>query len=107
MAARVYKIPLTAIPQRFAIDLAGRPFVVVSRWNGNAPSWQLDLLDGDTEAPVVLNLSVVTGVDLLMQHRHLQLGGSLVAVTDGNEDADPTDQNIGAEGNVYFLADEA
>lgn len=105
MAQQVFRLPLVPVPQRFTIKLAGRSYLVVCRWNGEEPAWNLDLFDADTDAPLILNLPLVTGADLFSQHRHLEIGGSLVVVTDGAPNIPPTLTNLGAEGNVYFVSE--
>lgn len=102
---RVFRIPLANVPQRFNIDLGGLRLSMVSKWNPEAPSWVLDVFNADTDAPVILNLPLVTGVDLLHQALHLPLGaaGSFVVFTDGAQLLPPTLDNLGVEANLYFV----
>lgn len=104
----VFRIPLVSIPQRFKMELGGLALEVVSRWNGESACWVLDFIDADTGLPLLLNLPVVTGADLFSQFRHTRLGaaGSLIAFTDGDLAAPPGVDNLGAEGNVFFLTAE-
>lgn len=97
----VYRIPLTNVPQRFAIELGGREYVMVVRWNPIMGNWVMCLLDGDM---VLVNcLPLVTGVDLLAQFRHLGINGSFVVVTDGDPYATPTLGNLGTDSNLYYI----
>lgn len=106
MALNAYKIPLVNIPQRFAISLNGRSFIIVCRYNPEIPSWQLSFYDGDTEELLFDNMPLVTGVDLLAQYKHLGIDGSLIVFTDGNDTAVPTETNLGVESNLYYLVEQ-
>jgi hypothetical protein len=101
----VYRIPLVAIPQRFAIELNTHPLVMLCRWNGESPAWELSLYDGNTGAPLFESLSLVTGTNLLAPYAYLGLGGSLIVFTDGELSAVPTETNLGTEGNLYFVTE--
>lgn len=105
MAEQLFKIPLTNVPQRFAIELAGLSLVIVSRWNEEAPAWMLDFYDEATAAPLIVSLPLVSGADLLAQHQHLGIPGQLIVYTDGDEFAPPTLENLGQEANLYYLVD--
>jgi hypothetical protein len=103
MATRVFRIPLENRAQRFAVDLAGRSLVMVSRWNGEMPAWVLDLYDGNTREPLILCLPLVTGLDLLEQFRHVGIPGTLVCTTLADELAPPTFDNLGAEAILGYI----
>jgi hypothetical protein len=105
MTQTVFRIPLKNTPQRFEIELAGRSFIMVVRWNPAMPNWILCLLDGETEQPLLNCLPFTTGVDLLSQFRHVGIEGSFVVVTDGDEFATPTLENLGGESNLYYVVD--
>jgi hypothetical protein len=106
VATRVFKIPLTNIPQRFAIDLAGKSYIVVSRYNAEMGSWLLSMQDGDTEAEIFNSLPLVAGVDLLAQYGYLGIPGSLIVYTDGNEFSPPDEFNLGVESNLYYVVEQ-
>lgn len=103
MAEQIFTIPLANVPQRFAIDLSGKSYIMESVWNTINSAWEISLFDGDTEEPIFESLPLVTGVDLLAQYGYLQIGGSLVCYTDGDEFAPPTLENIGQEANLYYV----
>lgn len=105
MAEQLFKIPLINIPQRFAIELAGRSLIVVSQWNDEAPAWMVSFYDEATNEPLILSLPLVSGADLLSQHQHLGIPGQLIVYTDGDEFAPPTLENLGQEANLYYLVD--
>ena len=106
MAVNVFKIPLTNIPQRFAIDLAGKSYIVLCRYNTEMQSWLISMVDGDTEADIFDSLPLVTGTDLLAQYAYLEIPGSLIVYTDGNEFAPPTETNLGQECNLYYVVEQ-
>jgi hypothetical protein len=100
----VFRIPLQPTPQEFFIELAGVEYLAVCRWN-DAPEagWELSINTADGE-PIVTALPLVTGVDLLAQHRHVGIGGALVVYTDADPDATPTLETLGSDSNLYFIA---
>lgn len=102
---QLFTIPLANVPQRFAIELAGRTYTFVSRWNGEMPAWTLDIYDELTSEPLIINLPLVAGADLLSQFGHIGIPGQLFVYTDGDEFAPPTLGNMGQEANLYYLVD--
>lgn len=106
MTLRAFRIPLTNIPQKFAIDLNGKQYIVLCRYNPEMPNWSISLQDGETEEYIFTGLPLVTGVDLLKQFAHLGLNGIFIVYTDGDELAPPTETNLGAECNLYYLVDQ-
>lgn len=103
MTTQFFTIPLTNVPQRFAIELAGRALIVVSKWNAEMPAWEIDLLDGVTAQPLITSLPLVSGSDLLSQFQHLGIPGQLIIYTEGDALAPPTLDNLGAEADLYYL----
>lgn len=106
MAQRSFTVPMSPEPQQFSLVLSGRRMTLVSRWNALLPAWCIDLYDADTRAVIVLCLPLVTGVNLLHQHRYLGLPGALICTTDGDFEAPPTETNLGAAGNLYFVVQQ-
>lgn len=102
MADVITKIPMTAIPQRFRVDMAGAEYEIVSRWNGAVSSWVLDLYDQNRE-PMIMCIPMVCGIDLLSQYGYLNIGAELWVLTDGDDTAPPTIDNLGAESNLFLV----
>lgn len=102
MEPQVFRIPLTNVPQRFEIELGNNDVIIVSRYNNISKCWFLDILKSSDETPLIMNLQVVAGCDLLSQHKHI-IDGAMVAVTDGDTHANPTYENIGAQANLYYV----
>lgn len=106
MALNVFRIPLQNIPQKFAIDLNGKSFIMECVWNPEAPSWAINLYDGDTEESIFANMPLVTGTNLLAQYAHLGIEGGFYIYTDGNQDAIPDLYNLGVESNLYYVVEQ-
>ena len=51
-------------------------------------------------------IPIVTGIDLLEQYQHLGIAGQIVAQTDGDTFAVPTQSNLGTAGRLYFIASD-
>lgn len=98
----VNEIPLSPEPQSFRIVLADKTYNLTLRWNIESQNWVLDIADTN-EVPLVLGIPIITGTDLLGQHKHLGISGSLVAQTDHNPDVVPTFTSLGITGRLYFI----
>ena len=103
-----FLIPLINGPQQFQISLAGVNYILVVKWNNSDEAgWQFDLLDADTNAPILAGQPLVTGVDLLSGLEYLGIEGKLVVYTDGQPDVVPTFESLGLNSNLYFLTEAA
>ena len=102
---QLFLIPLTNVQQRFTIEMAGVSYIIVCKWNGEMPAWTIDVLSEVTSLPIIVNLPLVAGSDLLQQFNHVGIPGKLLVYTDGNEFAPPTLANLGQEANLYYLVD--
>lgn len=102
----LFQIPFANIPQKFSIELGGTLYYLVNRWNPmEEGGWFIDIYDAD-ELPLIMNLPLVTGTDLFQQFAHLDLPGSLIVFTDGDDSALPTLENLGSESNVWLVTPE-
>lgn len=78
------------------------------RWNDAFEAgWVIDFSDSDSNAPIIANLPLITGADVLAGLGYLGFNGSLIVFTDGDDFATPTLLNLGIESNVYFLTEVA
>lgn len=93
-------IPLSNIPQSFSIPLGGSTYNLTVRWN-EKQGWILDIADANG-LPMIGNIPLTTGRDLLEPHANFNFGGSLFVLTDGNTDI-PTLDNLGTSSNLYFV----
>jgi hypothetical protein len=100
-----YEIPLSSTDQVFQIPLGGVTYQITSKWCAPANAWTLDIADANGVA-LVSGIPLVTGVDLLEQYQYLGIAGQLVAQTDGDTFAPPTQSNLGSAGRLYFVVSD-
>jgi len=62
----------------------------------------VDVYDNTTDAPIAMNIPLITGADLLSGLEYLGINGKLYVFTDGDDAAVPTLTNLGVESNVFF-----
>ena len=110
MTQQIYTIPLVNTPQTFNITLAGVLYNLTCRWNsavdlnGNSlAGWTLDIADGVLNTPILMNIPLTTGKDLLAPYKYMNFGGTLGVYTNGDENAVPTYENLGVDCNLYFV----
>lgn len=105
MAVTYYEIPLApSQPVDFSITLGTTIYAMSLRWrDADQGGWVLDIYDVNNN-PLVCGIPLVTGLDLLMQYKHLGFIGSLVVLTDGDAYAVPTFDSLGASTRLYFVA---
>lgn len=101
MALEFYEVPLTPRPQKFTIFLGKTQWSLVLRWNHVANHWTLDFLTAKNE-PVLMGMLITTGVDLLVQHRHLGFEGSLIAQSSSDPLRPPSFENMGVTSHLIF-----
>lgn len=101
----VYEIPLGPQPQRFAVTLSGVDYrLTVQYRKAGGIGWVLDLADA-TDRPIVRGVPLVTGVDLLAQHRHLGFAGRLWVQGAGHPDDVPTFDDLGTGSHLFWVTD--
>lgn len=107
MALTFFKIPLSNTPQTFPIVLAGTTYTMTSKWNDMESSWVIDIAD-ENQVPIIANIPLVTGADLLEGLGYLGINGSLYVQTSGSDFTDvPTLDNLGVDSNLYFATEVA
>ncbi|WP_047236641.1 phage baseplate plug family protein [Chromobacterium subtsugae] len=98
-----YKIPLSAGPHRFRVQLGANTYQFVLVWrDAHGGGWFLDINDAAGNA-LVGSLPLVPGVDLLAQYEHLGIGGGLYVATDGAPLARPTFNSLGVSTWLYYV----
>ena len=103
MATQSFQIPLTNTPQTFQVQLGSTNYILTCKWNSSPDAgWVLDIQDATTTDYIVANIPLVVGTDLLSGLEYLGIGGSLFVLTDGDQYAVPTFDNLGVDSNVYF-----
>ena len=106
MAGTPVEIPLTPNAQNFTIPLGILDYELTFRWNDqDEGGWYMDIADS-TGNPLVQNIPLVTGADLLAQYKYLGIPGQLKVQTDHNTNAVPTYANLGSNSHLYFIPNE-
>lgn len=91
--------------QQFTLQLRGVVYKLRVRWmDALLGGWMLDILT-EQGVPIVTSLPLVTGSDLLAQHRHLGLGIQLIVASSGDVDSPPTLTGLGTETRLYMVTD--
>lgn len=104
MSQQVFKIPLSNVPEKFEVSLAGITYTLISKYNpDDQGGWAIDILDQD-ENPIACNIPLITGADLLDGLEYLGIPGSLYVNSEGADPlAVPTLDNLGVSSNLYFV----
>jgi len=100
-----FPLPVSPSAQSFFVQLVNISYKITIRWNAVAIAWIMDIATQE-EVPLVSGIPIVTGVDLLAPYGYLGIGGGLIAITEGNQDAVPTFDNLGKGGDVFFVTDD-
>lgn len=95
-----FKIPLNPFPETFSVTINNVDFNAVTRWNAVQQCWVASLLDPNS-VPILQNIPLIPGVDLLSQFAHLNLGIKLSALVDYDAAAVPKYGELGTTANVY------
>ena len=106
MSNSFYPIPLQpGVPQTFSISLGEVTYQLSLRYRNDPTGlggWVLDI-DDQLGNQLLYGIPLVTGADLLAQHRHLGFGGGLYVQTTDNPDAVPTFDDLGGDGVLYWI----
>lgn len=97
-----YEVPLTPNAQQFFITLGDTEYSLTVRWCAPSSCWNMDIADNAGTA-ILLNVPLVTGTDLLGQHKHLGFSGSLYVQCDGDLTRTPQYDELGVDGHLYFV----
>lgn len=102
--ATTYEIPVTpASNQTLSVALNDTVYQLTLQWRAAIEAgWVMDIAAEDGTA-LVRGVPLVTGTDLLAQHKHLGLGGALYVATDGDQDAVPTFASLGSTAHLYWV----
>ena len=90
-----YRIPLTPDPQQFSITLGGVDYrILVTYKNVTEGGWVVDIADKNG-INLVAGIPLVTGIDILGQHKHLGFKGNLTVESSDTSNPVPTFKNLG------------
>lgn len=95
-----FKIPLNPFPETFSVAINNVDFNAVTRWNNVQQCWVASVLDSNS-VPILQNIPLIPGVDLLSQFAYLDLGIKLSALVDYDSAAVPKYSELGTTANVY------
>ncbi|MES4611425.1 hypothetical protein V2154_02385 [Ewingella sp. CoE-038-23] len=99
----INEIPLSPDNQTFSTTLAGVTLTMRIVWREGV-GWVLDLIDNN-DVGIVTGIALVSGVDLLAQFSHLQLGFKLVVACDDASQEYPTKTDLGINSHLYVLTE--
>lgn len=103
MAVTATRIPLVPYAQILTLTLADTVYSLRLTFNTQGEGgWILDIADAN-RAVLLAGLPLVTGADLLAQHRHIGIGGALFVTTDRNTGDVPTYDGLGTTSQLTFV----
>jgi hypothetical protein len=103
----IVQLPFTNDPaQQVTVQLGTVKYDFTVRWNDRARTWCLDMLDHNSQSPIVQGVPLVLGLDLL-QPLALVGVGSLVVNDEDNSGLDAGPDDLGGRVNVYWFSDGA
>jgi hypothetical protein len=97
------EIPLSPDNQQFTTDINGVSYQIRSLWRDSA-GWVVDLMDA-SGSPVVLDIPLVTGANLLSQYAYLNLGFGLVVVCDDPGQDYPSKTDLGIKSHLLVVTE--
>jgi len=100
---QVNEIPLSPDNQQFSIAVNGVSYQLRSLWRDGA-GWIVDLMDA-SGAPVVSDIPLVTGANLLSQYAYLNLGFALVVICDDPGQDYPTKTDLGIKSHLLVVTE--
>lgn len=95
----IYTVPLINTPQTFSIILGSNTYTLTNKYN-EFQGWLIDIADVNN-IPILSNIPLTTGRNLLEPFAYMNFGGGLWVSTDGS-DSVPTLDNLGIDSNLYF-----
>jgi hypothetical protein len=100
---RVFEIPLVSVPQKLQIALGGTNYQIEVWWCWPVECWMVNLIEADTNTPLLMGFPLITGADLLQQFVYLGVPGQLIVQTDADVLAAPTFDDLGQLAHLYYV----
>jgi hypothetical protein len=106
--ARWFEIPLSPVPQQFAITLSDVAYTLRFRFRnhgsfgGDGGMWVMDISDRNG-VPMLAGLPLFPGKNLLDQYDYLGFGGQLWLETAGDRSKAPSFYMLGIESRLYWV----
>lgn len=107
MVTVVQEFPLSPESQQMQITLGTTEYTIRFYWCASIyPGWMIDLssLDG---TPLARGIPLTAGEDVLQQLGYLGFEGQIRVATDEDPLVEPTYENLGTNGAVYFIMESA
>lgn len=99
----IFQLPLQITAQTFSITLSGIIYNLTFQYRDAIEGgWILDIGDVNN-VPILQGVPLVTGVNLLAKYQYLGFIGGLYVQTTTDPDAVPTFENLGTDGQVYYV----
>lgn len=99
----IFQLPIQNTAQTFTVTLSGVIYTFTLQYrNIDQGGWVLDIGDV-TNTPILQGIPLVTGTDLLGKYAYLGFVGGLYVQTTTDPDAVPTFDNIGIDGQLYYV----
>lgn len=95
-----FELPLNPYPETFTITIKNVVYNGRTQWNVPLETWVLSLADTN-DVPVLTNIPLIPGVDLLEQFEHLNIGVAMSALVDYDPSAVPDYYELGTQGKLY------
>lgn len=95
-----FKVPLNPFPETFSVTINNVDFNAVTRWNAVQQCWVASVQDANS-VPILQNIPLIPGVDLLGQFAYLAPGVKLSTLVDYDAAAAPKYAELGTTANVY------
>lgn len=101
--ATVQEFPLRPEAQKMTIQLGTSTYSVRFGWADSPEGgWFIDI--GDVNGNALINgLPLTAGENILQQFDYLGIGGEIRVATDVDELREPTYDNLGSNGKVFFI----
>jgi hypothetical protein len=92
----------TEVISRATVPTSGSVTNMSLNWNNTSQAWMASLADASGN-PMVNNVPLVTGANLLEQFGHLGFPGQFIAQTDNAPTTPPGFSNLGTTGHLFFV----
>lgn len=100
--SQVLELPLNPYPETFSVTISNVAYNGRTLWNVPLQTWVMSLEDSSNN-PIISNIPLIPGVDLLQQFKYLNLGVMLQASVDHDASAVPSYAGLGSTGHLYVV----
>lgn len=98
-----FEFPLTPGAQQMTVPVSDEQFTFRFAWSDSPEGgWFIDILRLDG-SPLVRGLPLTAGENVLQQFDYLGISGAIYVQTDNDPLVEPTYDNLGLNGRVFFV----